>query len=560
MKINVLSTELANQIAAGEVVERPSSAVKELVENALDANAQNVTIDIADGGLGLIRVTDDGCGMDAADLRLCLMRHATSKLQTLSDLFAISTLGFRGEALPSIAAVSTVEISSRTREGEEGYRLTCRGGKMLEFAPVGMPIGTTVEVKDLFFNTPARLKFMKNPSAEGQKVLQILERLAFSNPLVRFTFSIDRRVVLQTPGNGSLIDVAQAIYGAKTSAMMRAFPKVQSKSLALSGAIGLPALHRHNRLWQSFFLNGRYIENRRLTAILEQVYRTLIPSTRYPVAILHLEVAVQDVDVNVHPTKVEVRFRDEQSILGEFATLLRHQLLGMAEREFPVNVVNDAVPENKITPIVFPSYTEFQAPNQTNGSPLQLTLIKAEADYRLIGQVGLAYILVEKQGKLVIVDQHAAHERILWEQFMAQKPAVQTLAVPITIDFGPSAHFIPSYAPHFAELGFELEHFGGNSYLLRSIPVTYLGNFEPEVLRSLLLDLDAEDLRRGHEALAAKLACRAAIRAGTKMSPSEMVELLDQLYSAKLPFSCPHGRPVEISFSESEIYALFHPK
>jgi len=560
MKINLLSTELANQIAAGEVVERPSSAVKELVENSLDALSQNILVDIADGGLGLIRVSDDGCGMDEADLRLCLMRHATSKLHTLSDLFAIKTLGFRGEALPSIAAVSAIEIRSRTREGEEGYRLHCRGGERPEVAPIGMPIGTTVEVRDLFFNTPARLKFMKNPVTEGQKVLQILERLALSNPNVRFTFRIDNRVVMQTPGNGRLVDVAQAIYGPEVAALLRAFPRVEAKSLALSGAIGVPALHRHNRMWQSVFLNGRYVENRRLTAILDQTYRTLIPAHRYPVAIIHLEVPVQEVDVNVHPTKVEVRFRDEQAILGEFATLLRNQLLGMANKEFGANIDSEALRERKASPIFFPGYTDFDVTNPANERPEQLTILKEDSSYRLIGQVCLAYILVEKQGKLVIVDQHAAHERVLWEQFMAQEPTIQPLAVPLTIDFGSSAHFLPRYLPHFEKLGFQLDHFGGNSYLLRSLPVTYLGNFEPEVLRSLFLDLESEDLRRGQEVLAAKLACRAAIRAGTKMSPSEMVELLDQLYSAKLPFSCPHGRPVEISFSESELYALFHPK
>ncbi|MBS3938893.1 MAG: DNA mismatch repair endonuclease MutL [Peptococcaceae bacterium] len=560
MKINLLPTELANQIAAGEVIERPSSAVKELVENAIDAKAENIGIDIRAGGLELIRVTDDGCGMDENDLRICLLRHATSKLLTLTDLFAIETLGFRGEALPSIAAVSAVTIRSRTKEAEEGYKLHCRGGEQVEFVPVGMPQGTIIEVGDLFFNTPARLKFMKSHSSEGQKVLQVVERLALSHPSVRFTLRVDDRVVLQTPGHDKLIDTALSVFGRDVAGQLNYFPPTPARSLTLSGVLGTPSLHRHNRMWQSFFLNGRYIENRRLAALLEQSYRTLIPAGRYPVAILHLTVPAHEVDVNVHPTKIEVRFRDEKAVFGEFMTVLRNQLYLMANKQAGRVAHHTSGPQSTVNPTFSYDFRDATTPLSIPFIKEQLTIIPPTSTYRLIGQVCLGYILIEKHGKLVIVDQHAAHERVLWEQLMEQDGGIQNLALPLSIDFGTLAHFLPRYLPYFASLGFSLEHFGGSSYVLRSLPATYMGNFDADILRDLVADMESDNLARGKEVLAAKVACRAAVKAGTKLSPSAMVELLDKLFETKLPFSCPHGRPIEVAFTEAELYKLFHPK
>lgn len=559
--INVLSTELANQIAAGEVIERPSSAVKELMENALDAGATEVSVEITKGGLSLLRVTDDGSGMSAEDLRLCLLRHATSKLQTIDDLFAMTTLGFRGEALPSIASVSHLTIQSRLRSVEGGHEIRCSAGQVVAARPVGRPTGTTVEVRDLFFNTPARLKFMKSETAEGQKVLQVVERIALSHPRTRFTLKIDDRVVLQTQGNNNLVDTALAVYGVGVAKHLHYFAPQGGGILSLSGVLGDFSLHRHNRLWQSIYLNGRYIESRRLGAILEQAYRTLLPPKRSPVAVLHLQVPASEVDLNVHPTKIEVRFRDEQAICGAFMNILRQQLEVVAGRQVGRG---EAAQGGQVAT---PEYARYEpaAPNLfvqrgEQGIPSQLTILPPTAPYRLIGQVCLSYILVEKQGSVVIVDQHAAHERVLWEQFMTHSHGVQALSIPISIDFGPAGY---NLAPRLAEmerLGFSFEHFGGNTYLLRTMPATYLGTFDAEVLREIALEHDADQTPNWEEAVAARLACRAAIKAGVRLSPSEMVELLDKLYATNLPVTCPHGRPIEISFTEEALYKLFHPK
>lgn len=561
MPIKVLTTELANQIAAGEVIERPSSAVKELIENSLDAGATHISIEIAKGGLALLRVTDDGMGMGGDDLRLCLLRHATSKLQTINDLFSITTLGFRGEALPSMAAVSHLNMQSRLRGAEEGQEITSRAGQIIESRPVGMPHGTMVEVRDLFFNTPARLKFMKSESAEGQKVLQVVERIALSHPNTRFALKIDDRVVLQTQGNNSLIDTALSVYGVVVAKQLHYFAPQGARVLTVSGVLGDFSLHRHNRLWQTIFLNGRYIESRRLSAILEQAYRTLLPPKRSPVAILHLQVSPSDVDVNVHPTKVEVRFRDEQAVCGAFMNILRQQLEVIAGRQSGRGgaqvVAAGSSPENiyweKTAPMMFASRTERIEPSQ-------LTILPPTAPYRLIGQSGLSYILIEKHGELVIIDQHAAHERVLWEQFMTQSHGVQALSIPIPIDFGPAGYALAPQLAQLELLGFTFEHFGGNTYLLRTMPTTYLGTFEAEVLREIALGIESDHVPNWGESVAARLACRAAIKAGTRLSPSEMVELLDRLYAAILPVTCPHGRPVEISFTDDELYKLFHPK
>lgn len=559
-------------------MERPASAIKELVENSLDAGATDLSVDIEGGGLSLLRVTDNGHGMEREDLELCILRHATSKLRVIDDLFSIASLGFRGEALPSIAAVSHLRIQSRLQGAENGFELLCSGGEVTGLNPVGMPQGTIVEVRDLFYNTPARLKFMKSETSESQRVVQTVERLSFSHPAVRFTLSIDHRIVLQTPGNTNLIDSAVAIYGASTAKQLRLFGPVKGRSISLRGVLGTPALHRNNRAWQSLFLNGRYIEHRGLSFALDEAYRTLLPSKRYPVAILHMEIAADEVDVNVHPTKVEVRFRDERAVIGEAITMLRAQIEAMARGSAEVAASTEVVepssshtPEFRAKPHFTPiSPLRFEEPSPREYRPVsapaptvreQISIFPAVASYRLIGQVQNSYLLVEKQGKLVVVDQHAAHERVLYEQFARSRGGqVQELAIPISIDFGASAHLVARFLATLLEIGFSLEHFGGSTYLLRSMPRTYKGRFDEEVLKELVAELGAERAVDLHEKVAINLACRAAIKANTRLSPAEMVELLDQLYATNLSITCPHGRPVEIAYSEEDLFRLFHPR
>ncbi|MBS3949635.1 MAG: DNA mismatch repair endonuclease MutL [Peptococcaceae bacterium] len=579
MKINVLSSEVVNQIAAGEVVERPASAIKELVENSLDSGATSISVDLEGGGMTLIRVTDNGCGMGQKDLELSILRHATSKLKAIDDLFSIGTLGFRGEALPSIAAVSKLRIQSKEPADNAGHELICSGGEILELKPVGMPQGTIVEVRGLFFNTPARLKFMKSETAESQRVVQVIERLAFSHPSVRFTLTIDSRIVLQTLGNNNLIDTALAVFGASAAKQLRSFGPVQGKTVGLSGILGTPALHRNNRTWQTLFLNGRYIEHRGLAFALEEAYRTLLPIKRYPVGVIHITMNPQEVDVNVHPTKVEVRLQDERAVVGEVITMLRAQVELMTQAKEQIAVSCETAADysfksggSTIGPLLPAMRFEDPAPMPKRDSyggerPVapaireQISILPAIASYRLIGQVLHSYILVEKKGKLVIIDQHAAHERILFEQFIRSiEGYVQELAIPISVDFGSYAHFVPRFLEPLNELGFRLEPFGGNTYLLRSIPATYRGHFDEQTLRDLMSELSTERTSSVWEKVAISLACRSAIKANTRLSASEMVELLDQLYACALPVTCPHGRPIELEYSEDELFKLFHPR
>lgn len=578
MKINVLTSEVVNQIAAGEVVERPASAIKELVENSLDSGATSISVDIEGGGITLIRVTDNGCGMGRKDLELSIVRHATSKLKVIDDLFSIGTLGFRGEALPSIAAVSRLRLQSKEPADNIGHELVSTGGEVVGINPVGMPQGTIVEVRDLFFNTPARLKFMKSETAESQRVVQVIERLAFSHPDVRFTLTIDSRIVLQTLGNNNLIDTALAVFGTSAAKQLRSFGPVQGKTVGLSGILGTPALHRNNRTWQTLFLNGRYIEHRGLGFALEEAYRTLLPVKRYPVGVIHITINPEEVDVNVHPTKVEVRFQDERAVVGEVITMLRAQVELMNQVTEQVAVSRETAADYSLEashdsvgpslpamrfedPIPMPKIESYGERNAAPSIREQISILPAIASYRLIGQVLHSYILVEKKGKLVIIDQHAAHERILFEQFMkSMQGYVQELAIPISVDFGSYAHFVPRFLEPLNELGFRLEAFGGNTYLLRSMPATYRGHFNEQTLHDLMSELSTERTSFVREKVAISLACRAAIKANSRLSASEMVELLDQLYACTLPVTCPHGRPIELEYSEDELFKLFHPR
>ncbi|MDP3488120.1 MAG: DNA mismatch repair endonuclease MutL [Bacillota bacterium] len=579
MKINVLSSEVVNQIAAGEVVERPASAIKELVENSLDSGATSISVDIEGGGMTLIRVTDNGCGMGQKDLELSILRHATSKLKVIDDLFSIGTLGFRGEALPSIAAVSRLRMQSKEPSDNAGYELLSTGGEVVGTNPVGMPQGTIVEVRDLFFNTPARLKFMKSETAESQRVVQVIERLAFSHPDVRFTLTIDSRIVLQTLGNNNLIDAALAVFGASAAKQLRSFGPVQGKTVGLSGILGTPSLHRNNRTWQTLFLNGRYIEHRGLGFALEEAYRTLLPVKRYPVGVIHITMNPEEVDVNVHPTKVEVRFQDERAVVGEVIIMLRAQVELMTQAKEQSSVSYETAADYSLESggveagLVLPAM-RFEDPTpiprrESYGGerPLaptireQISILPAIASFRLIGQVLHSYIIVEKKGRLVIIDQHAAHERILFEQFTkSMQGYVQELIIPVSVDFGSYAHFVPRFLEPLNELGFRLEPFGGNTYLLRSMPVTYRGHFDEQTLHDLMSELSTERTSSVREKVAISLACRAAIKANTRLSASEMVELLDQLYACTLPVTCPHGRPIELEYSEDELFKLFHPR
>ena len=575
-KIAVLADEVIDQIAAGEVVERPASAVKELVENSIDAQATHIEIEITGGGRELIRVSDNGFGISAADLPAAVLRHATSKLTTIDDLFRISSLGFRGEALPSIASVSRFTLNSRSVDSQVGSGIHLAGGVAQIVREVAMPVGSMVEVRDLFYNTPARLKFLKSETAESQRIVATVERMILSRPDIRFVLKIDGRTALDSPGNGRLADAAGTVFGAKAARQLRQVQLVDTPVFRVDGMLGLPELSRNNRTWQYFFLNGRYIEHRGLSFALEEAYRSLMPVRRYPVAVLSLTIPPDIIDVNVSPTKVEVRFQDERSVVSTLISYLRTEV----ERLFTLaSDTGEAVAPQIAGPPSAYRVAERPAPAfaalrhdldffTTRALPLpdhqvrETVRIESQLKtYRLIGQVLNSYILVERDQGLHIVDQHAAHERILYEQFRrVTDQRVQQLAVPLNLDFGNLAGLVPRYLEAFAAAGFELEHFGGTNYLLRSMPDTFRGDFSEETLLDMMQELAGDQTQNQQEKVAVALACRAAIKAGTRLTSAEMIDLLDKLYDTNLSVTCPHGRPVELSFDSERLFRLFHPR
>jgi DNA mismatch repair protein MutL len=576
-RIAVLPDDVIDQIAAGEVVERPASAVKELVENSIDAEATHIEVDITGGGRVLIRVSDNGFGIAADDLPAAVLRHATSKLTSVDDLFRISSLGFRGEALPSIASVSRFTLSSRTRQSQVGYGISLAGGAAEAVREVAMPVGSIVEVRDLFYNTPARLKFLKSQTAESQRIVSTMERMILSRPDLRFVLKVDGRIALESPGNGRLLDAAATVFGAKAARQLRPVQAVEGQGFRLSGMLGLPELSRNNRTWQYFFLNGRYVEHRGLSFALEEAYRSLMPVRRYPVAVLNILVPPDTVDVNVSPTKVEVRFQDERSVVSSLIRHLRAEVERLftlsadtpAEGAFADHAVVSSEPaghEEKASSfsalrhdLDFFSTRSLPLPSQQVRETLHYE--SPLKTYRLIGQVLNSYILVERDDGLHIIDQHAAHERILYEQFRKVKERrVQQLAMPVSLDFGSLAQLVPCYLESFAEAGFEMEHFGGSTYLLRSMPDTFRGDFSESTLLDMMQELAGDQMQNQQEKVAVALSCRAAIKAGTRLTSAEMIDLLDKLYETDLSVTCPHGRPVVLSFDNDRLFRLFHPR
>ncbi len=575
-RIAVLASDVIDQIAAGEVVERPASAVKELIENSIDAGSTQIEIEISGGGRDLIRVLDNGDGMSAADLSAAVLRHATSKLTSVDDLFRITSLGFRGEALPSIASVSRFTLSSRLRNSQVGFSISLAGGVSGAVREVAMPSGTLVEVRDLFYNTPARLKFLKSETAESQRIVVTVERMILCRPDVRFVLKIDGKVALDSSGNGRLTDAAGAVFGAKSARQLRSLQAVQTASFALQGLLGVPELSRNNRTWQYFFINGRYIEHRGLSFALEEAYRSLMPARRYPVAVLSLTIPSDTVDVNVSPTKIEVRFQDERAVVSALLSALRAQI----EQLFTLapEGTEGASPCSHVLPVAervaerfqpaFPALRQELDFYTTRAVPLPsqqvkpVVLIEPQTKaYRLIGQVLNSYIIVEREQGLSIVDQHAAHERILYEQFRRVSDRhVQQLVLPISLDFGSQAGLVPRFLEAFALAGFEMEHFGGTTYLLRSMPDTFRGDFSEDTLLDMMRDLAEDQVQNQQEKVAVALACRAAIKAGTRLTSAEMIDLLDRLYKTDLSVTCPHGRPVELSYDSERLFRMFHPR
>jgi DNA mismatch repair protein MutL len=582
MPIHLLPPEVASQIAAGEVVERPASVVKELLENALDAGARQITIQAREAGQRLVEVSDDGCGIPAQELILSVERHATSKLSSADDLFNIETLGFRGEALASIGSVSRLTISSRITGSATGGRLHVNGGQIGQLQKVGIPVGTTVTVEDLFYNVPARLKFLKHPATERRHIDALVTRYALAYPNVHFQLYQDERPALMTSGNGNRREILATLYGVEVARQMLEV-LAEEDDLSITGFISPISLSRSNRREIIFFVNGRPVQDPALGTALVQAYHTLLMVGRYPLAILLLQLPAEAVDVNVHPTKAEVRFKNGDIVFRGVQRAVRRSLLAHT----PVPSIGGSL-RWQATPTsqgfgrqIDPAWNVsadlkdhlFNAPTSAQDTPASMQAGQARMAgsgvplLRLVGQIASAYLVAEGPDGLYLIDQHAAHERVLFESFMTMwadahrtgdgignsKIPAQALLQPVNVDLPPaSARLVEEQLPMLNQLGFQVELFGKGSFLIRSIPALLAGMDPAAALAVIVEDFEEDEtplLAETEARIIARVCKRAAVKAGQTLSPEEQKALLMDLEACQSPRTCPHGRPTMIHLS-----------
>ncbi len=553
-RIQVLPEDLINKIAAGEVIERPASVAKELVENSIDAGATRISVDIQAAGRKMIRASDNGHGMTKAEVEISVQRHSTSKINSVDDLFNIQSLGFRGEAIPSIASVSKIDILSQS-DGT-GTRLKIEGGKQLSLENSGAPKGTTITIKDLFFNTPARKKFMKSPATEMGHIGNIVSKYALANPKISFELISDGKPLLTTPGSGKLKDAAIAIYGVD---LVKGLVEVelQFRLGKIHGLISLPTLTRIDKNYETFFVNKRYIRNFLLNRTLEEGYRTLIPGNRYPIAILFIDIDPKQVDVNVHPAKREVKFVKTNEVM---------QAISNAVRKALVKDNQNIRPPEREDQIIRTSDDQNFLFNSTPYIPNREIEIEVTGIQPLfpIYQYKETYIICTDGEELVLIDQHAAHERVIYDRLSKQKSEnkKQSLLIPENIELGPDDK--AALAENMDQLkgyGFEIEEFGNNSYIIRSVPVLSAKTSPKQLLADLISDLGnlgkSSQLEIKKENVRKLIACHSAIKAGDKLTVEEMNQLIRDLYTTENPLTCPHGRPTMIKIGKEELEKRF---
>ena len=579
--IHLLSPEVASQIAAGEVVERPASVVKELLENALDAGAKHITIRVVEAGTRLVEVSDDGCGIPVDELLLSVERHATSKLSSAEDLFRIETLGFRGEALASIGSVSRLTITSHVAMSPTGGRLRVEAGHAGPLETVGIPVGTVIAVEDLFYNVPARLKFLKHPTTERRHIDEMVMRYALAYPNVHFRLIQEERPALMTSGNGNRREILATLYGVEVARQMLEL-LAEEEGFSVKGFISPISLTRSNRREITFFVNGRPVQDPALGTALVQSYHTLLMVGRYPLAILFLQLPAETVDVNVHPTKAEVRFKNSDLVFRGVQRAVRRALLahtpvpslggnlrwtdiqahqGSGRQLDPAWNISADLKEHPID-------STLPSPDSVAGAPRQVGLTNAGVPIlRLVGQIASAYLVAEGPDGLYLIDQHAAHERVLFESFMAlwagsrqsadgsvsSNIPAQVLLQPVSVDLPPgSARLIEEQLPVLNRLGFQVELFGKGSFLVRAIPSLLVGMDPAAALAVIVEDFEEDEtpLQAETEArIIARVCKRAAVKAGQALSPEEQKALLDDLEACLSPRTCPHGRPTMILLS-----------
>ena len=584
-KVHRLEEATIAQIAAGEIIERPASVVKELVENSIDAGATRIEVEIRNGGRQLIKVTDNGCGMEREDAVLAIERHTTSKIEQPDDLLRIKTLGFRGEALPSIAAVSNFELITKTEGNEIGSLVEVKGGLLQKVKDVGAPTGTTIKAQDLFFNTPARLKYLKTIPTEAGYIAEIISRLALGYPEISFRLNHHEYEVLFTPGNNDPYEAIVAVFG-KDSAKEMIPVSYEESGFKITGFIGKPTVAKTNRGNEIFFINRRYFHNRVLSAAVEKAYHTLLPIARYPFVILFLDIDPQLVDINVHPSKMEVRFTNESELFKIFyhavnkllkdSCLLSEWIVPDAE----FNLKNITTTENQ-TPLENLSLYQESAnqmpkaqaetatvaePEAVTGYPVPETVKNEVTEFYVFPKaIRDTFIVAQDEKGLLIIDQHAAHERILYERYLYKTREFlgsQALLIPETVNLNHVQYKVVSERlTLFADLGFEMEVFGGQSLILRSVPLTLVNFDYHQIILDLLEDyLHFETFKNPaeiKEAFIMTMACRTAIKAGDTLNHLEMEGLVKNLFRSENPYTCPHGRPTVFRMSYEELAKKF---
>ncbi len=672
-RIVVLDQNTINKIAAGEVIERPASVVKELLENAIDAQATAVTVEIRDGGISFIRVTDNGSGIPKDEVSLAFLRHSTSKIKSVEDLFTVASLGFRGEALSSIAAVAQVELITKTPEQLSGIRYQIEGGKERLLEEIGAPDGTTFIVRNLFYNTPVRQKFLKTAQTEGSHVAALVEKLAMSHPDISIRFIQNNQNKLYTSGNHNLKDIIYTIFGREIAANLLRV-EWQEEILQIRGFAGKPVIARNNRNFENYYINGRYIKSSLVAKAIEEAYKPFMMQHKYPFVLLHLTIEPEYLDVNVHPTKMELRFRDEERIFRiiyqavsdslaqkelvpqvslnkdrkekqeknirqqhhpepfEVKRLNYYESEQKEKRQTKANEVKAENPQEKDIPefgnlkteqkefknlkeitksVKAPTMAPSQETEENRRSESQIQEEKKEAyiiipssqtvaeekgswngkarttssntleqlnffeekllepknrfHHKLIGQLFDTYWLVEFNDQLYIIDQHAAHEKVLYEKTMktlrTREYTSQMLNPPIILTLGSEEQMIlEKYRSYFTEIGFEIEHFGGNEYAVRGIPDNLFSIAKKELLMEMIDSL-TDDIFKGSPDIiyerVASMSCKAAVKGNHHISFAEADHLIDQLLELENPYTCPHGRPTIISMSKHELERKF---
>ena len=605
-RISLLDEHTANRIAAGEVVERPASVVKELVENSIDAGATTITVTLEEGGKDLIKITDNGCGMSREDAVLSLQRHATSKIRDAEDLDAISTLGFRGEALPSIASVSVVEIVTKFEDSVDGVRLEIEAGTITNLESVGVPQGTTISIRKLFFNTPARLKFLKTAQTELSHITDLIGRFAMAYPSIHFRLIHGSREMLSSPATGKALNSITQVMGKDVAKQLSPI-SFETPAMRVSGYVSNPGLTKINRTEQIFFVNGRPVRSKTMTHAVDQAYRGLLQPGRYPVVIIFVDVTSDLVDVNVHPTKAEVKFSSEHEIHSAVHRAVNAALMsGAGAPTFTESTQRPAMPLRLTpdlpldptprqgtlpgaAPMDIRAFQEALANRRTEASgsdpfvwergagvPVEDSPVP-EADFdaartvalrsvKVIGQARNTYIVAQCDDGVLIIDQHVAHERVLFERMLEHKEghqvAVQGLVIPVTLSLSAKeAAIVAQRVEQLKQAGFDLEPFGGDTYMMRGAPASIKpANAEP-VLRDMiteLVDLSvAKHLLVRAEQVLITACCKMAVKAGDPLSIEEMNQLIEDLLKCKNPFTCPHGRPIIVSLSNWELDRKF---